>query len=47
MVLVKKLIALILVAGCLVVSTVGCGGGATTGSKTGTGSSSSGTGAAK
>jgi hypothetical protein len=30
MVLVKKLIALILVAGFLVISTVGCGGGATT-----------------
>jgi hypothetical protein len=37
MVLVKKLIALILVAGVLVVSTVGCGGSTTTGSKTGTG----------
>jgi hypothetical protein len=33
MVLVKKLIALILVAGILVVSTVGCGGSTTTGSK--------------
>jgi hypothetical protein len=30
MVLVKKLIALILVAGFLVISTVGCSGGATT-----------------
>ena len=37
MVLVKKLIALILVAGFLVISTVGCGG-ATTKSGTGTGS---------
>jgi hypothetical protein len=41
MVLVKKLIALILVAGILVVSTIGCSGSTTTGSKSGTGSGGS------